>query len=234
MTVPTVALVGPDGAGKTTIARMLVTRFPMPMKRIYMGVSVQSSNVVLPTTRLIQTLKRRAYRKRMQRANAPPLPEMTATDHLETRPVRRGGVGSMLRLAHRVAEEWYRQLVAWRYQRRGYVVLYDRHFLFEYNPASVEKRTYVKFSLNYRLHLWLLERFYPRPDLVIFLDAPPEVLRSRKPERALEDIQRYREDLIRQGRDVKNFVTIDVTQPVDKVLVDIINLIVQFRASNSI
>ena len=58
-TVFTVALVGPDGAGKSTIARQLVGhKLPLPVKYVYMGVNLDSSNLVLPTTRLILEIKR--------------------------------------------------------------------------------------------------------------------------------------------------------------------------------
>src|SRR3989304_4897316 len=54
-----VALVGPDGAGKTTLCRRLEESFPIPVKYIYMGVSSEASNLMLPTTRLLRGLKRK-------------------------------------------------------------------------------------------------------------------------------------------------------------------------------
>ena len=55
----TLALVGPDGAGKTTVARTLEEELRPSVKYLYMGVSADSSNHALPTTRLVQALKRR-------------------------------------------------------------------------------------------------------------------------------------------------------------------------------
>ena len=54
----TVALIGPDGAGKSTVGRELERRLSFPAKYIYMGVNLESSNLVLPTTRLILGIKR--------------------------------------------------------------------------------------------------------------------------------------------------------------------------------
>ena len=54
-----VALIGPDGAGKTTIARMLEERSPLPLKYIYMGVNIAASNFALPTSRLFEYLRGR-------------------------------------------------------------------------------------------------------------------------------------------------------------------------------
>ena len=54
----TVALIGPDGAGKSTIGRKLQEISPLPMKYVYMGVNLESSNLVLLTTRLLLEIKR--------------------------------------------------------------------------------------------------------------------------------------------------------------------------------
>ena len=54
----TVALIGPDGAGKTTVARKLADVLPVPVRYLYMGVSTDSSNVMLPTTRITRRVKR--------------------------------------------------------------------------------------------------------------------------------------------------------------------------------
>src|SRR5439155_10211002 len=58
MTGFTVALIGPDGAGKTTVSRRIEQSLPVPVKYIYMGVNTDASNVMLPTTRAIHALKR--------------------------------------------------------------------------------------------------------------------------------------------------------------------------------
>ncbi|MGH3091699.1 MAG: hypothetical protein ACRDOG_05135, partial [Gaiellaceae bacterium] len=54
----TVALIGPDGAGKTTVARRLEGSLEGPVKYLYMGVNPDASNHLLPTTRLAHALKR--------------------------------------------------------------------------------------------------------------------------------------------------------------------------------
>src|SRR5215211_4375226 len=54
----TVALIGPDGAGKTSITRRVTELLPVPSRLIYMGVNLESSTLMLPTTRLILTAKR--------------------------------------------------------------------------------------------------------------------------------------------------------------------------------
>ncbi|HEX5579064.1 MAG TPA: hypothetical protein VFY43_05290, partial [Candidatus Limnocylindria bacterium] len=52
--LPTVAIIGPDGAGKTTIARRLEESLPMPTRYLYMGWNYEASNVMLPFNQLRQ------------------------------------------------------------------------------------------------------------------------------------------------------------------------------------
>ena len=55
----TVALIGADGSGKTSVAKLLVERHPDKMKYLYMGSNFESSNVALPTSRLIVLIRKK-------------------------------------------------------------------------------------------------------------------------------------------------------------------------------
>jgi thymidylate kinase len=108
-------------------------------------------------------------------------------------------------------------LHVWAYRLRGYTVLCDRHFLFEYCPDVGSDREADQL-LSVRIHAWLLRRLFPKPDLVIFLDAPAETLYARKPEWPVEHLERQRAGIIEQGRACRNFVTIEASQPLESVL----------------
>lgn len=182
----TVALIGCDGAGKTTVARALERVPDLPVRYLYMGVSAESSNRRLPSTRMAHAVKGSAMAQRLpRRAGAPGLPRRTC---------RAGRAG--LRLANRLAEEWYRQLIAQRYVARGWVVVFDRHFLADYHASDVVG---VDRPLSRRIHGWMLAHAYPRPALVILLDAPPEVLHARKGEGTLASLARRRADYLGLG-----------------------------------
>ncbi|HEV2494771.1 MAG TPA: hypothetical protein VG204_17040 [Terriglobia bacterium] len=112
--------------------------------------------------------------------------------------------------------------MSWFYQARGYIVLYDRHFLFDFSLEEVDA---TESSFDNRLHRWLLTHFYPRPDLVIYLDAPAEVLYARKREKSIEELEKRRQAFIRQGARVPHFVQLDATQPLLKVYSDVVNCI---------
>jgi thymidylate kinase len=221
----TVAIVGADGAGKTTVARKLLESFPLPIKYLYMGMNAESSNVALPTTRLIYLWKTHKYKQSLRRSGAV-VPKVVSLHTLEHRVDRRGKLGAAARLINRVAEESYRQIVSWSYQLRGYVVLYDRHFLFDNAPAELDSNS-SNSRLTERIHHWFLHHVYPKPRLVIFLDAPPEVLYQRKQEVPENYLRANREALLRHETTVPHFVRVDATQPVEDVLAEVRQQIMQ-------
>jgi thymidylate kinase len=207
--VASVALIGPDGAGKTTLTRMLAQSGLLPLKCIYMGIDISASNVSLPTSRLVARLKKDRARA-AQGANATTPPAGASG--------RRRGVRHALwataRLANRLADEWYRQAVSWWHQYRGFTVLYDRHFAFDFSHEvsgnGVE-------PIDRRVHRWCLEHLYPRPDLVVFLDAPGETLFARKGELTPRELERRRQAFLNIGRRVPAFVRVDATRPIAEV-----------------
>jgi ABC-type dipeptide/oligopeptide/nickel transport system ATPase component len=133
----TVALIGADGSGKTTVATELATALPRRVRYLYMGVSAESSNVMLPTTRLARRAKR-ALGAPPDTAGPPSHETIGARRRPRSLPHRVLRAGrAALRLGNRTAEEWYRQLVAWRWQRGGAIVIYDRHFFIDYHAYDV-------------------------------------------------------------------------------------------------
>src|SRR5207249_8325723 len=68
-----------------------------------------------------------------------------------------------------------------------------------------------------RIHGFLLERVYPKPDLVIYLDAPAEVLLARKGEGTVELLERRRHDYLEMRHRVKEFAVVDASRPADAV-----------------
>jgi thymidylate kinase len=215
----TIAIIGVDGSGKTSVCHTLLETFPLPIKYLYMGPGIESSNFSLPSSKLILALKLRSYRKTAERLGIND-PKYLTTHHMEHRRDNRGSLGAVLRLINRTAESWYRQVISWVYQLRGYVVLYDRHFIFDATPSGGMENI-SKMRITDRINYWLLDRFFPRPDLAIILDAPPNVLYERKKEGNLEYLARRRQAFLDQGRLNENFICVDATQPLDKVLVDV-------------
>jgi thymidylate kinase len=173
----TIALIGSDGAGKTTIAHMLIERAPCPVKYLYMGINIESSNRALPSSRLIDFLNRKFRGNFIKQSNS----ELGNKKSLSFCHRCSRNFRAAIRLIFRLSEESYRQLVSWLYQLRGYLVIYDRHFIYDFD-CDILNFSNRNGSLSERIHRWFLANYYPRPDLVIYLVAPPEILLSRKPE----------------------------------------------------
>ncbi len=227
----TIALIGPDGAGKTTIALRVVDHFAGRAHYLYMGINPESARQLLPTTRLIRATRRRGGRRLPGRL--PRTPEhVEATDGGGTRAHlhrRLATARSLLRLLNTMAEESYRQVVVYRHLRRGQLVLLDRHFLFDYYFTDVvAPRTFAQ-----QLHGLFLERAYPRPDLVIYLDAPPELLLARKGEGTLESLAIKRRQYLSFGDLVAHFVVVDGAQPLEDATRAVVERIDRFAATTS-
>ncbi|MEW6404343.1 MAG: hypothetical protein AB1649_21295 [Chloroflexota bacterium] len=217
-----VALIGADGAGKTTIAREIEKLQPLPIKYIYMGVNPGSSNLILPSTRLILAIKRALG---MQTDMGGP-PDRTRVKARTRSAIKRciSTLKSSLHVVNMMSEEWYRQCISWYYQKCGYVVLYDRHFLSDYYASDIAGAASNR-SLARRIHGFVLNRFYPNPDLVIFLDAPASVLFARKGEGTLTLLESRRQEYWQQLERVEHCVVVDASQPQDEVLREVIELI---------
>src|SRR3954465_5530661 len=102
------AIIAPDGARKSTITELLEHEpLPGPVKRIYMGVNLQASSLMLPTTRLALAIK--TARGGGPGMFGPPGGRPSAPPRSLPRRAARAGAGAV-RLVMWLAEEWFRQL----------------------------------------------------------------------------------------------------------------------------
>jgi hypothetical protein len=183
---------------------------------IYMGVNLEASTLMLPTTRLLLAAKR-------ARGGRPDLVASSLRDVAEVpaAPTGRGAaLKSTARLTVWMTEEWLRQLVALGQGLRGRIVVFDRHFFLDYYHADVEEG-HVRGRAQ-RLHGWMLARLYPKPDLVILLDAPAEVLHARKPEATVAWLERRRQQYLALAHVVPDFVVVDVDRPLEAALSEVV------------
>ena len=217
----TVALVGLDGAGKTSVAARLAKLLDRPTAYVYMGVNAESSNRLLPTTRLIEAIKRRRRGTEGPGRSGGSGPRARGRRGRLRTPLR-ATIG-ILRLANRIAEETYRQRIASRDRAKGKVVILDRDFLFDFHASDIVDRG--QRSLARRLHGLYLQRFYPRPDLLLFLDAPADVLFARKGEGTIESLTRRRDDYHAALSLVPRHEVIDATRSLDDVTAEIAAII---------
>jgi thymidylate kinase len=222
----TIALVGADGAGKTTVARRLVASGePIPCRYLYMGQSIDSSNLPLPTSRLARSLKDRA-----KQSQQPSPSEPTRSSGRRSHPP--WALRRLAGLVNRLGEASWRQLLAASYRLRGFAVVCDRHYLFEAatyrSPSEQPGSTRLA-----RAEYWMMQHLFPKPDLVICLDVSADVLYERKGEASPRRLKKRREAILEQGSRLPNFVVVDAAQPLDQVLEDVRREIQRFSASST-
>ena len=220
-----VAIVGGDGSGKTTLARNFMQSSEIPVKYLYMGLSTLKSEPAFPTTRLIRYIKIRSYQKSEDSYSSENEGGSFMLDYHHN-PTRRSDLWRALRNLNYLIDVLYRLIYSWIYQLRGDLVIYDRYFLFMAAPEIRGERKVFQHWIDHLLY-WAFDNLYPEPDLVVFLDAPLDVLYQRKPEGKLEYLKQRRFATIEQGKRTKNFVTLDATQPIDAVYKEFEELIHQ-------
>jgi thymidylate kinase len=206
-----VAFVGADGAGKSTVAENVLKLWPAVTRFIFMGAGIDQANYTLPTSRWLTRRKRRRLKQLMEDPDV--LPPARLWSQEQRAAVSGGRLVKFVGLVNRVAEEWYRACVIATFKIRGFVVLCDRYVLFEHRLDTNPNE-----PISVRIHKWLLRRLYPRPDLVIHLDASAEFLQRRKPEWPLEHLEHQCQVITEQSSLVRHFVRIAATQPFATVL----------------
>jgi thymidylate kinase len=225
----TIALIGADGSGKTTIANRLLEEQPIKLKYLYMGLNIESSNHSLFTSKLIYYYKVHKYKKKKGIKGSLKKKNLSLHDLNDERlPDSRGKLGATFRTLNRIAEQSYRQFIAWFYQLKGQVILFDRHFLFDGAIDEIQTNKSDE-RLSDRFYHWMLTKVFPKPDITIFLYAPAEILFSRKGEATLEYLEAKNQSMMNIGTLVKDFIKIDATQPLEKVYSDVKDTIVKFH-----
>lgn len=110
---------------------------------------------------------------------------------------------------------------------RSTFVVFDRY----YHDLLVDSKRY-----RYGGPMWwarLFGKLMPQPDLWILLDAPAEVLQSRKQEVSFEETARQRDAYLDLVRSFPNGVVVDSSQPIDEVVADVDKTILEFMATRT-
>jgi thymidylate kinase len=183
-----VAVLGPDGAGKTTLVSALPGALGGDALVVYMGVNRDSQTHALPTMRWAR------------RWVAP-----------RTRPPAR--LRRIVTRAHLLFDQAYRVGVGMRARRRGRTVIFDRYLYDAEVDAVVEGRD----RREQQVLRWIRRRF-PAPDLVVLLDAPGHVLLARKGEHDVVRLDRLRRAYAEIAAEVPAVAVIDVRQDAAAVL----------------
>lgn len=124
----------------------------------------------------------------------------------------RGMIGSILKLGWLWINWWTAWLSYLRRDSRSGFVLFDRF----HGDLVVDPIRY-----RYGGPRWLAKltsNLMPQPDLVIFLDAEPDVLLSRKQEVSREALEKNRSAYLNYAKSITKFKKIDASLPLPAVV----------------
>ncbi len=196
-----VALLGPDGAGKSTLAQSLVDDERVRARLIYMGSNVYASTVGLPTSRWLHEKKK-------------------ALSHSSNR--IGGKLLGVLSFGDRLASHVMRCVVVRYHRLCGRVVILDRHVY-----DSWVAKAPSTFGKRFRKRLF--EAGFPAPDLVVLLDAPGELLLKRKGEHTAEWLESQRLAYLALKDRIPQMVVVDATQSLEAVQREVTSLVFNHR-----
>jgi thymidylate kinase len=124
----------------------------------------------------------------------------------------RGRLASLAKVAFYVADHRIGHAVRIRRDvSRGTLVLFDRYF----HDLIVDPRRY-RYGGSARA-LSFAARLIPRPDLVLLLDAPTEVLLARKPEVEPSELERIRRAYLDVVGNLPDSHVVDASRPLSEV-----------------
>ncbi len=190
-----VVLLGPDGAGKSSVIDALGPRL--------LGVFARTtcSGFAPPLRRLLR------------RGNRP-------TNQPHALPSR-SFLTSVVRAAYWFVYYTFGYVKLRLALARSTLVLNDRHFV----DILVDRKRY-----RYGGPSWLMRliwRLIPKPDLIILLDAPPEVLQARKQEVSFEETARQRNAYLSLARTLENGHVVDASRALERVAGDVSDIILR-------
>jgi thymidylate kinase len=201
-----VVLAGPDGSGKTTVARRICC--------------------LAETQKQFRRVRYFHWRPRILRETVFPLPQY---QEVRRKPKLDGNVLQSCFSAGRLLKNLVLTNIAHWLRigpllRRNTLVLADRYFYNYYlDPVSVK----------YYGPRWLLDRlrpFFPRPDLVVVLKAPAEVLHERKQELSRDEIRHQNRLLDQLPLDGVQRLEVDASQPAEESARRIVQRIIEMLA----
>jgi thymidylate kinase len=194
-----VALLAPDGAGKSTLAKELTRDMYLRGQLIYMGTNIEASTVGLPTTRWLHRQLKASNGKLKKRS-----PNRLLLKALS--------------FVNRLVEQWYRAGAAIYHLMSGRLVVFDRYFY----DSWINKRFNTPWK---RLRRTLFESICPTPDLVILLDAPGQLLFDRKHEHTPEWLEKQRRAYLALKDHLPQMRVIDATNQAEEVKREVTALI---------
>lgn len=137
---------------------------------------------------------------------------------------QKGAAGKLFKLPGlgfmgRIMMQWGRYARARWYQANGRFVIFDRYTYDAMLPSS------KKLSRGKELRRWALAHACPAPDLILFLDAPGEVLYARKGEHSPAFLEEQRQGYLQLKQELPQMHVVNVDRDPDCVRREVTSII---------
>ncbi|RIK78042.1 MAG: hypothetical protein DCC67_12005 [Planctomycetota bacterium] len=214
-----VVFVGPDGAGKTTIAKSLCDSL---LKKPFKDVKYLRTRFgVLPE---LKSLKRLAAKAVGQQYVAPEVaaPGTANSGMIQPLSAIRGAAYACYYALDQAVGRLPLRLMRGRWN----LIVFDRYFYDYY------------YQLGYRTTpKWLLaclERVVPRPDLILYIDRDAQEIHAAKPELTTEEIQRQQTHILKHFSKRSQFRAINGRHGVDATCAEAVRIVSEFVSSTAV
>jgi thymidylate kinase len=199
-----ITLLGPDGAGKTTIAKLLVESDAI--KNIFPRQKYFYRRFEVPWKNLIHKIKRTGVKL-----------DAEIRDDRSVVPMEplKASIYAVYLACEYFSGHFF---LRWWKSNAGFVV-FDRYF---YDYLVFEDFARCPWWL-----LFLLAKIVPRPDAMVYLQNDATTIYARKPERSIPEINRQIKICERLVAGLPNSFTINSSKPPEKMIADIINILMQ-------
>jgi len=187
-----IVFLGPDGVGKTTIGDGIKTG-------------------IMPAFRKLECFHLRPYSLNKKKKNAEKEQNIDVTDP-HGKPSR-SKIVSVIKLFYFLADYCWGFLSRIRPLKvRSTLIVFDRY----YDDLIIDPKRY-RYGAPL-LFAKVISRFIPKPDLYIVLDAPTEVIQSRKKEVSFEETDRQRQSYLKFHQKNRNCILLETTQTLEETI----------------
>jgi len=141
----------------------------------------------------------------------------------------RSGLASIFKLLYWLADCWYGYLVTVRPVRaNSRLVIFDRYF-----PDILVDPQRYRLPSSSQWFSGLIVRLVPRPDLLVLLDVPAEIVQQRKAEVSLAESQRQRLAYREMFQALPDAFIVDASRPVEDVAEDVKTVVLKSLTGRS-
>ena len=193
-----IALLGPDGSGKSTIAKHILER---------VSGSFHGEKIQYWRPYLLPAMGRLKFWNPSEDIATNPRPH----DH-----PKQNRIKSFIRFFYYLADYLigYPIKIYWAKVKKK-IIIFDRY----YYDYLVDLHRY-----NFNLPKWIPKFFLPlisAPDLTIYLDADPEVLHNRKKELPLHELKRQCEEFKKALAQIPNSMSVLADKPINEIVSEV-------------